>query len=310
MIRENLKDYNSTKQSVITIGTFDGVHIGHKKIINQLTSISSKNNLISILLSFFPHPKMVLQNDKELKLINTIQEKEGLLNSLNLDYLIIKEFTKEFSRLSALEFVRDILVNKLNAKHIIIGYDHHFGRNRTANIEQLKEFGELYDFKVTEILAQDIDDIAISSTKIRKALINGEITLANKFLGYNFFFSGNVVHGNNIGKTISFPTANIKIDAPYKLVPKNGVYIVKTTIENQITFGMMNIGYNPTFNGKQKSIEIHFINFNKNIYDKTLTIEMILRIRNEIKFNTVDDLKKQLEQDKLSTLNYIKSLNI
>ncbi len=302
MIRENLKDYNSTKPSVITIGTFDGVHIGHKKIINQLTSISSKNNLISILLSFFPHPKMVLQNDKELKLINTIQEKEGLLNSLNLDYLIIKEFTKEFSRLSALEFVRDILVNKLNAKHIIIGYDHHFGRNRTANIEQLKEFGELYDFKVTEILAQDIDDIAISSTKIRKALINGEITLANKFLGYNFFFSGNVVHGNNIGKTISFPTANIKIDAPYKLVPKNGVYIVKTTIDNQITFGMMNIGYNPTFNGKQKSIEIHFINFNKNIYDKTLTIEMILRIRNEIKFNTVDDLKKQLEQDKLSTL--------
>lgn len=310
MIRENLKDYNSTKPSVITIGTFDGVHIGHKKIINQLTSISSKNNLISILLSFFPHPKMVLQNDKELKLINTIQEKEGLLNSLNLDYLIIKEFTKEFSRLSALEFVRDILVNKLNAKHIIIGYDHHFGRNRTANIEQLKEFGELYDFKVTEILAQDIDDIAISSTKIRKALINGEITLANKFLGYNFFFSGNVVHGNNIGKTISFPTANIKIDTPYKLVPKNGVYIVKTIIDNQITFGMMNIGYNPTFNGKQKSIEIHFMNFNKNIYDKTLTIEMILRIRNEIKFNSVDDLKKQLEQDKLSTLNYIKSLNI
>lgn len=310
MIRENLKDYNSTKPSVITIGTFDGVHIGHKKIINQITSISSKYNLISILLSFFPHPKMVLQNDNELKLINTIQEKEGLLNSLNLDYLIIKDFTKEFSRLSALEFVRDILVNKLNAKHIIIGYDHHFGRNRTANIEQLKEFGELYDFKVTEILAQDIDDIAISSTKIRKALINGEITLANKFLGYNFFFSGNVVHGNNIGKTISFPTANIKIDAPYKLVPKNGVYIVKTTIDNQITFGMMNIGYNPTFNGKQKSIEIHFINFNKNIYDKTLTIEMILRIRNEIKFNTVDDLKKQLEQDKLSTLNYIKSLNI
>ena len=310
MIRENLKDYNSTKPSVITIGTFDGVHIGHKKIINQLTSISSKNNLISILLSFFPHPKMVLQNDKELKLINTIQEKEGLLNSLNLDYLIIKEFTKEFSRLSALEFVRDILVNKLNAKHIIIGYDHHFGRNRTANIEQLKEFGELYDFKVTEILAQDIDDIAISSTKIRKALINGEIRLANKFLGYNFFFSGDVVHGNNIGKTISFPTANIKIDAPYKLVPKNGVYIVKTIIDNQITFGMMNIGYNPTFNGKQKSIEIHFINFNKNIYHKNLTIEMISRIRNEIKFNTVENLKKQLEQDKLSTLNYIKSLNI
>ena len=310
MIRENLQDYNSTKPSVITIGTFDGVHIGHTKIINQLITISLKNNLTSILLSFFPHPKMVLQNDNELKLINTIQEKEGLLNSLNLDYLIIKEFTKEFSRLSALEFVRDILVNKLNAKHIIIGYDHHFGRNRTANIEQLKEFGELYDFKVTEILAQDIDDIAISSTKIRKALINGEIKLANKFLGYNFFFSGDVVHGNNIGKTISFPTANIKVDQPYKLIPKNGVYIVKTIIDNQTTFGMMNIGYNPTFNGKQKSIEIHFLNFTKNIYHKNLTIEMIMRIRNEIKFNSVEDLKKQLEKDKLSTLNYIESLNI
>lgn len=310
MIRENLQDYNSTKPSVVTIGTFDGVHIGHTKIINQLINISLKNNLTSILLSFFPHPKMVLQNDNELKLINTIQEKEGLLNSLNLDYLIIKEFTKDFSRLSALEFVRDILVNKLNAKHIIIGYDHHFGRNRTANIEQLKEFGELYDFKVTEILAQDIDDIAISSTKIRKALINGEIKLANKFLGYNFFFNGDVVHGNNIGKTISFPTANIKVDQPYKLIPKNGVYIVKTIIDNQTTFGMMNIGYNPTFNRKQKSIEIHFLNFNKNIYHKNLTIEMIMRIRNEIKFNSVEDLKKQLEQDKLSTLNYIKSLNI
>jgi len=310
LIRENLQDYNSTKPSVVTIGTFDGVHIGHTKIINQLTTISLKNNLTSILLSFFPHPKMVLQNDNELKLINTIQEKEGLLNSLNLDYLIIKEFTKEFSRLSALEFVRDILVNKLNAKHIIIGYDHHFGRNRTANIEQLKEFGELYDFKVTEILAQDIDDIAISSTKIRKALINGEIKLANKFLGYNFFFSGDVVHGNNIGKTISFPTANIKVDQPYKLIPKNGVYIVKTIIDNQTTFGMMNIGYNPTFDGKQKSIEIHFLNFNKNIYHKNLTIEMIMRIRNEIRFNSVDDLKKQLGQDKLSTLNYINSLNI
>jgi len=310
LIRENLQDYNSTKPSVVTIGTFDGVHIGHTKIINQLTTISLKNNLKSILLSFFPHPKMVLQNDNELKLINTIREKEGLLNSLNLDYLIIKEFTKEFSRLSALEFVRDILVNKLNAKHIIIGYDHHFGRNRTANIEQLKEFGELYDFKVTEILAQDIDDIAISSTKIRKALINGEIKLANKFLGYNFFFSGDVVHGNNIGKTISFPTANIKVDQPYKLIPKNGVYIVKTIIDNQTTFGMMNIGYNPTFDGKQKSIEIHFLNFNKNIYHKNLTIEMIMRIRNEIRFNSVDDLKKQLGQDKLSTLNYINSLNI
>ena len=261
MIREKLENYSSKTPSVITIGTFDGVHIGHRKIINQLTTISSTDNLVSILLSFFPHPKMVLQSNNEIKLINTINEKQDLLSALNLDFLIIKEFTKEFSRLSALEFVRDILVNKLNAKHIIIGYDHHFGRNRTANIQQLREFGELYDFTVTEILAQDIDNIAISSTKIRKALNNGDIKLANNYLGYNYFFNGTVIHGNNIGQTISFPTANIKIDESYKLVPKNGVYIVKSFIDNKCVFGMMNIGTNPTFNRKNQSIEIHFLDF-------------------------------------------------
>jgi len=310
LIREKLENYSSKTPSVITIGTFDGVHIGHRKIINQLTTISSTDNLVSILLSFFPHPKMVLQSNNEIKLINTINEKQDLLNALNLDFLIIKEFTKEFSRLSALEFVRDILVNKLNAKHIIIGYDHHFGRNRTANIQQLREFGELYDFTVTEILAQDIDNIAISSTKIRKALNNGDIKLANNYLGYNYFFNGTVIHGNNIGQTISFPTANIKIDESYKLVPKNGVYIVKSFIDNKCVFGMMNIGTNPTFNRKNQSIEIHFLDFNKNIYNQSLSVEMISRIRSEKKFSSVENLKKQLELDKVTTLSYIDSLNI
>ena len=310
MIREKLENYSSKSPSVITIGTFDGVHIGHRKIINQLTTISSTDNLVSILLSFFPHPKMVLQSNNEIKLINTINEKQDLLSALNLDFLIIKEFTKEFSRLSALEFVRDILVNKLNAKHIIIGYDHHFGRNRTANIQQLREFGELYDFTVTEILAQDIDNIAISSTKIRKALNNGDIKLANNYLGYNYFFNGTVIHGNNIGQTISFPTANIKIDESYKLVPKNGVYIVKSFIDNKCIFGMMNIGTNPTFNRKNQSIEIHFLDFNKNIYNQSLSVEMISRIRSEKKFSSVENLKKQLELDKVTTLSYIDSLNI
>tara|TARA_B100000768_G_scaffold171426_1_gene178726 strand:+ start:1206 stop:2138 length:933 start_codon:yes stop_codon:yes gene_type:complete len=310
LIREKLENYSSKTPSVITIGTFDGVHIGHRKIINQLTTISSTDNLVSILLSFFPHPKMVLQSNNEIKLINTINEKQDLLNALNLDFLIIKEFTKEFSRLSALEFVRDILVNKLNAKHIIIGYDHHFGRNRTANIQQLREFGELYDFTVTEILAQDIDNIAISSTKIRKALNNGDIKLANNYLGYNYFFNGTVIHGNNIGQTISFPTANIKIDESYKLVPKNGVYIVKSFIDNKCVFGMMNIGTNPTFNRKNQSIEIHFLDFNKNIYNQSLSVEMITRIRSEKKFSSVENLKKQLELDKVTTLSYIDSLNI
>ena len=296
------------KQTIITIGTFDGVHIGHQKIVKKLITIANNEGLESLILTFFPHPRMVIQKDSKIKLINTIDERREILKNMGVDNIIVEKFTKEFSRLTALEFIRDILVNKLKVKTIIIGYDHHFGRNRTANIDDLKEYGDTYNFKVIEIPAQDINDVAVSSTKIRKALLNGDITTANKYLGYNFMLSGTVVKGNSLGKTINFPTANIKIGEDYKLIPKKGVYIVNAYLDNKLVYGMMNIGKKPTVNGKEKTIEVHFFDFNKDIYGEKLQIHILERIRNEEKFDSVEDLRKQLEKDKKTALEYIDSL--
>jgi riboflavin kinase/FMN adenylyltransferase len=303
-IKSTLEAY-SKKNSIITIGTFDGVHIGHQKIIERLVKIAKTKELQAVVLTFFPHPRMVIQKDTNIKLINTIDEKSKLLEKLGVNNLVIKEFTMEFSRLTALEFVRDILVNKLYIKHIIIGYDHHFGRNRTANINDLKEFGEVYDFEITEISAQDIDEVTVSSTKIRKALMNGDIKEANAFLGYPFMLTGNVVKGKSLGKQIGFPTANLHIEESYKLIPKNGSYIVKSNIEEEIVFGMMNIGINPTVNGEEQSIEVHFFNFNKDIYDKKIEVQLLQRLRDEQKFNSIASLKAQLFIDKKQSLDYI-----
>ncbi len=302
-------DAYSKKDSVVTIGTFDGVHIGHQKIIKQLVEIAEKDNLQAVVLTFFPHPRMVLQKDTGINLINTIDEKSQLLENFGIDHLVIHKFTKEFSRLGAMEFVRDTLVKKLHVKHIIIGYDHRFGRNRTANIDNLREYGEVYNFKITEISAQEIDEVAVSSTKIRKALNNGDIEVANAFLGYNFMLTGTVVEGKNLGKQIDFPTANLNIEESYKLIPKNGSYVVKSIIEGKTIYGMMNIGTNPTVNGKDQSIEVHFFNFNKNIYNKKIQVELIKRLRDEQKFDSIDTLKVQLHKDKEICLNYLNQLN-
>lgn len=303
-IKSTLESY-SKNNSVITIGTFDGVHIGHQQIIKRLVKIANVKELQAVVLTFFPHPRMVIQKDANIKLINTIDEKSKLLEKLGVNNLVIKEFTLEFSRLTALEFVRDILVNKLLVKHIIIGYDHHFGRNRTANINDLREFGEVYDFEITEILAQDIDEVTVSSTKIRKALMNGNIKEANIFLGYNFMLTGVVVKGKSLGKKIGFPTANLHIEENYKLIPKNGSYIVKSDIEGKTVFGMMNIGTNPTVNGQEQSIEVHFFNFDKDIYDKKIEVQLLERLRDEQKFNSIASLKAQLFLDKKQSLDYI-----
>ncbi|TXG36964.1 bifunctional riboflavin kinase/FAD synthetase [Seonamhaeicola maritimus] len=291
--------------SVVTIGTFDGVHIGHQKIISRLVNCGRQENLKSVILTFFPHPRMVLQKDANIKLINTIKERRGILKSLGLDYLVVQEFTKEFSRLSAEDFVREILINKLNAKKVIIGYDHRFGRNRNADIEDLKKFGEVYGFEVEEISAQDIDDVAVSSTKIRNALKEGDVTKANAYLGYNFMLSGTVTKGKGLGRQLDYPTANIQIEEDYKLIPKQGAYIVKSTVEYSNVYGMMNIGMNPTVNGSKETIEVHFFNFNKDIYNKTIQIELLKRIRDEEKFESVDALKDQLARDKEMALTYI-----
>ena len=297
----------SSNHTVLTIGTFDGVHIGHQKIIKRLVEISEIKNLTPSLLTFFPHPRMVLQKDANIKLINTIDEKKDILKQFGISNLVIKEFTKEFSRLTAEDFVKNILVDHLKAKHIIIGYDHHFGRNRNANIEDLKQFGKDFDFEVEEISKQDINDVAVSSTKIRAALQEGDIKTANTYLGYNFMLTGKVIDGKKLGKTINYPTANLYIKETYKLIPKHGVYVVKSNIDNKDVFGMMNIGYNPTVNGKHQTIETHFFDFNKNLYGKNLKIELLQRLRDEQKFSSVEELQSQLHIDKKNALEFIKS---
>nr|WP_317044610.1 bifunctional riboflavin kinase/FAD synthetase [Mesoflavibacter zeaxanthinifaciens] len=297
----------SSNHTVLTIGTFDGVHIGHQKIIKRLVEISEIKNLTPSLLTFFPHPRMVLQKDANIKLINTIDEKKDILNQFGISNLVIKEFTKEFSRLTAEDFVKNILVDHLKAKHIIIGYDHHFGRNRNANIEDLKQFGNDFDFEVEEISKQDINDVAVSSTKIRAALQEGNIKTANTYLGYNFMLTGKVIDGKKLGQTINYPTANLHIEETYKLIPKHGVYIVKSIIDNITVYGMMNIGHNPTVNGKHQTIETHFFDFNKDLYGQNLKIELLQRLRNEQKFSSVEELQSQLHIDKNNALEFIKS---
>lgn len=298
--------FTSDRQTVVTIGTFDGVHAGHQKIIERLVNSATANNLDSVVLTFFPHPRMVLQKESGLQLINTIAERKKLLEKTGIDHLVVHPFTHQFSRLTALEFVRDILVNKLKAKKIIIGYDHRFGRNRTADINDLKQFGEDFDFEVEEISQQDIEQVAVSSTKIRTALLEGRVERANIYLQHPFSLNGTVVRGRGIGKDLGFPTANIEVAEDYKLIPKNGVYVVRSEIDGEMVYGMMNIGTNPTVDGKEKTIEANFFELDKNLYAKELEVQMLVRIRDEKKFASVDDLKVAMKQDQAFSRQYIK----
>ena len=304
-IIRSITAFNSSEKTIVTIGTFDGIHIGHQKILKDLIKTAKKEGKKSVLLTFFPHPRMVLQKDNKILLLNTIEEKSGLLEKMGLDYLIIHPFSKEFSRLTALDFVRDILVNKLNTSRLIIGYDHHFGKNREGNIHQLKEYSLLYDFKVEEIPAQDIDDVSVSSTKIRTALKEGNLKTANNYLGYHYMINGTVVSGKKLGGTIGFPTANLEIKEPYKLVPKTGVYIIKTHINTVLYTGIMNIGFNPTVLGKHQTIEAHLFDFNEDLYGKEIMIEFIYFLREEHKFKSVKELVVQLNIDKENAISYL-----
>ncbi len=262
-IYHNISEFSGVNKSVVTTGTFDGVHLGHQVILNRLKEIAEKTGGETVILTFFPHPRMVLypeQND--LRLINTIDERVELLKNTGIDHLIIHPFSKEFSRLSSIDFVRDILVNQLHTHKLVIGYDHHFGRNREGTFEHLQEYGPLYGFNVEEIPAQEIQQINISSTKIRNSLMDGEINAANQFLGYHYFLQGTVVPGNQIGRKIGFPTANIKVNEWYKLIPAKGVYAVRIHIDNNTFNGMLNIGTRPTIDGTENTIEVNIFNFN------------------------------------------------
>mgnify|MGYP001186052276 FL=1 len=295
---ENILEYKPSRESIVTIGTFDGVHIGHRKIITDMVAKGEKENLLSILLTFFPHPRMVLQKDSNIKMIDTINEKKKIFKKLGVEVLIIQPFTKDFSRMSAIKFTRDILVNSLKVSKLMIGYDHRFGRNREATVKTLKSFGLDYNFKVDEIPAQDIESISVSSTKVRKAIRSGDFKLVNKFLSRPFNLSGKIIKGDELGRKIGYPTANLKIFEKYKLKPQNGVYLTRTKLKKQTYFGMMNIGIRPTISAKNNQIETHLFDFNGNLYGHVMTLEILEKIREEKKFESIEKLKNQLDVDK------------
>lgn len=292
-----IENFPTDEASIVTIGTFDGVHLGHQQILKQLIDTSRKSKLKSVLLTFFPHPRMVLQPDVPMHLIQTIEERERALAKTGLDYLVIHPFSAEFSRLSADDYVKRVLVQQLNVQKVVVGYDHRFGRNRTASLEDMYHYADIYDFELIEIDAKKIDSTAVSSTKIRKAIDEGNIELANTYLGQPFTLEGMIVHGDKRGRELSYPTANMDLQNPHKIVPKQGVYLVKSNLSNRVVYGMMNIGTKPTFDASMPSIEVHFFDWNGDLYGQAVQVELIKWVREERKFSSVEELQTQIQAD-------------
>lgn len=294
-------DHFSAINPVITIGTFDGVHLGHKKVIRRLQELAHKVKGETVIFTFYPHPRLVLNADNNgLRLINTLEEKKLLLEAAGIDHLVVYPFTKEFSKLSYTEFVEQILVKQMGMKYLVVGYDHRFGHNREGTYEDLKVFADQLNFKIERQEALNMDAINVSSTKVRAAIADGDVDKANKYLGYRFFIKGDVINGQKLGRKIGFPTANIDPQESYKLVPKDGVYAVKVDIDDKRYLGMLNIGVRPTVNNQldNRSIEVNIFDFDQDIYFKNITIRFYDRIRNEQFFNSIDELKEQLAKDR------------
>ncbi len=303
---DNLDRFERPNFSVVTIGTFDGVHIGHQAILTQLVAEAKKNDGKSILITFWPHPRFILRKDSdELKLLSTFDEKIELLTELGLDYVLKIPFTQEFANLSAADFVEKFLVERVGTRKLFIGHDHRFGNNREGNIEFLLERSKAFDFDVFEISKQTIDDIGVSSTKIRNALHDGEVQLANSLLGRVYSLTGKVVEGERLGRTIGFPTANIQIAEEYKLLPGDGAYAIRANLSGEWYNGMLNIGFKPTVNGSKRTIEAHLFNFEGDIYGEEIRIEFVRSLRKEKKFNSVDELKAQLNEDKENAIKML-----
>lgn len=297
-IYEGLDAFPRLNYAVVTSGTFDGVHLGHQKIIARLKETAARHKGETVLLTYWPHPRFVLNPDnKDLQLLSTFEEKAALLETYGIDHLVKIPFTKEFSKLSSEEFIRQILIDKIHTQKLVIGYDHRFGRNREGGFEHLKANAAQYGFEVEEIPRQDIDEVGISSTKIRKALTKGEIQNANRLLNHPYSIEGEVVNGEQLGRKMGFPTANIAIREKYKLIPADGVYAVKVDRNGQQLNGMLNIGNRPTFNGQSKTIEVHIFDFDQQIYGEKLRISFVGQIRKEKKFSDLEELKKQLKKD-------------
>jgi riboflavin kinase/FMN adenylyltransferase len=297
-VYHSLEEFNKLDFAVVTSGTFDGVHFGHQKILQRLHEITHKNGGESVLLTYWPHPRLLLYPDQELYLLSSIEEKINLLSEHMVDHLVIIPFNNEFADLSSEEFIVDILVNRIGTKKLVIGYDHRFGKNRSGSFEELKKDGPIYGFEVEEIPKQMIENNAVSSTKIRRALSEGRIEIADEYLGRPYKIHGKVIEGDKIGRTMDFPTANIEVIFKHKLIPSEGIFAVKVIIDEKYHNGMLNIGYRPTFGGTQKRMEVNIFDFEQDIYGKEINIEFYSKIRSEIKFQNIGALKAQLLQDK------------
>ncbi|MGI4805452.1 MAG: bifunctional riboflavin kinase/FAD synthetase [Janthinobacterium lividum] len=326
-IYHDILDFKPLQNAVVTIGTFDGVHLGHRKIIDRLQEVARQTGGETVILTFFPHPRLILHpEDQNLKLLTTIAEKAKLLEELAIDHLIITPFSRDFSNLSAEEYIREMLVNRIGTKKIVIGYDHRFGKDRNGGLAELQKFAPQYGFEVEEIPEQDLNEVAVSSSKIRKSLLSDETQLANQFLGYAFFITGKVIRGDQIGRTLGYPTANLFIEENYKLIPADGIYAVtvassklpvassdqspistqnlQTATDNTQLFGMAYIGHRPTINGMTRNIEVNIFDFKEDIYNQTLQMNFHAFIRHDVKFAGLEELTKQLGRDKESVLSF------
>lgn len=296
----NFSDYQAHKPLALSLGMFDGVHLGHKSIIDELAKVSSENNLETAILTFWPHPRFVFNPEEDLKLLNTLDEKTELMARYDIQNLFLKEFDDEFRNLTGEEFVRQILVDKLNVKFLIIGYDHSFGKNKSGNFELLQKLSKELNFEVEQMEAINIHENNISSTKVRNALLNGNILEANEMLGYSYSVSGIVVHGKKLGRTIGYPTANIETEN-IKLLPKKGAYIVEVFVKDQQYKGMLSVGTNPTVNGEKLTVEVYILDFEGDIYDEKITIKFREFLHEEIKFEGLEKLVERLDEDKRLT---------
>ena len=305
----NISDYKAAKGAVVTIGTFDGLHQGHQKILDRVVSRSRKDGLTSVVLTFFPHPRMVLQPDHNLQLINTIGERVDLIAQQGIENVIIHPFSKEFSRTTASEYVEDILIRQLNAKVVVIGYDHRFGRNRSASITQLREFSKEHDLDIIEISKKEVEEVAVSSTKIRKALSEGDVQIASEYLNRTFSISGTVTSGKQLGRTMGYPTANLKVQEAYKIIPANGVYVTSSVINGKIVYGMTNIGTNPTVSNEgERSIETNYLDINTDLYHQKMELFFHKRLREEKRFDNLEHLKEAMARDKQNTIEYVEQI--
>jgi len=305
-IYHNIDEFVPLKNAVVTIGTFDGVHVGHRKIISRVKELAANTGGETVLLTFFPHPRMILHpEDDSIKLINTIPEKAELLEELGVEHLIITPFSRDFSNQSAEEYIREVLVNRIGTKTIVIGYDHRFGKDRQGGLEDLLRLGPVYGFEVVEIPEQDIHDVAVSSTRIRNAMLEDNIEEANEFLGYPFFVTGTVVRGDQIGRQIGYPTANIVVSESYKLVPAGGIFAVRVQVGSVLHDGMGYIGTRPTINGLTRNIEVNIFDFDQDIYNQRIRVEFVNYIRGDMKFDSLEDLKGQIALDKLAAIKLL-----